>query len=131
MPTGHRTRETAPRTNSKSKKESLSTDLKPKRKPKKEVIIKGNGRCKRTSKTIKINMKRSLTDPAVRRLSKIKGGMRIGGNIYDLCKSESRSFLFSVLSQAMVYTRSANRTMISPKDVRKSLKNKNITLLGF
>ena len=90
----------------------------------------GKGGAKRHKKVLKDTII-GITKPAIRRLARRGGVKRISGNIYDETRNVLKSFLESVIRDAVTYTEHARRKTVTSMDVVYALKRQGRTLYGF
>ena len=69
--------------------------------------------------------------PAIRRLARRGGVKRISGLIYEETRTVLKSFLESVIRDAVTYTEHARRKTVTALDVVYALKRQGRTLYGF
>jgi len=69
-----------------------------------------------------------ITKPAIRRLARRGGVKRISGLIYEESRGVLKSFLETVLRDAITYTEHAKRKTVSAFDVVYALKRQGRTL---
>ena len=96
---------------------------------------KGKGKtgakgAKRHSKVMKNNLQ-SITKPAIRRLARRGGVKRISGLIYEETRGVLKTFMESVIRDAVTYTEHARRKTVTAMDVVYALKRQGRTLYGF
>lgn len=93
---------------------------------------KGYGKvgAKRQRKTTK-EIILGITKPAIRRLARRGGVKRISALIYEETRSVLRSFLESVVRDAVTYTEHARRKTVTAMDVVYALKRQGRSLYGF
>lgn len=72
-----------------------------------------------------------ITKPAIRRLARRGGVKRISAFIYDDTRAVLKSFLESVVRDAITYTEHARRKTVTAMDVVFALKRQGRTLYGF
>lgn len=72
-----------------------------------------------------------ITKPAIRRLARRGGVKRISAEIYEETRTVLKSFLESVVRDAITYTEHANRKTVTALDVVYALKRQGRTLYGF
>ena len=72
-----------------------------------------------------------ITKPAIRRLARRGGVKRISAFIYDDTRAILRSFLESIVRDAITYTEHARRKTVTALDVVYALKRQGRTLYGF
>lgn len=72
-----------------------------------------------------------ITKPAIRRLARRGGVKRISALIYEETRNVLRSFLESVVRDAVTYTEHARRKTVTAMDVVYSLKRQGRSLYGF
>lgn len=72
-----------------------------------------------------------ITKPAIRRLARRGGVKRISALIYEETRTVLRSFLESVVRDAVTYTEHARRKTVTAMDVVYSLKRQGRSLYGF
>ena len=90
----------------------------------------GKGGAKRFRKANKGNIS-GITKPAIRRLARRGGVKRISGKIYDESRQVIKSFLESVVSDAVTCTTYAKRKTVTALDVVYALKRQGRTIYGF
>ncbi len=90
----------------------------------------GKGGAKRHRKVLRDNIM-GITKPAIRRLARRGGVKRISGLIYEETRNVLKSFLESVVRDAVTYTEHARRKTVTAMDVVLALKRQNRTLYGF
>ena len=90
----------------------------------------GKGGAKRFRKGGKGNIS-GITKPAIRRLARRGGVKRISGNIYDETRSVIKTFLESVVKDAVTYTEYSKRKTVTALDVVYALKRQGRTIYGF
>ncbi|WKX94414.1 hypothetical protein Q1695_011573 [Nippostrongylus brasiliensis] len=74
---------------------------------------------------------RGLSKPAIRRLARRAGVKRISGFIYEEVRDVLRSFLRSVIQDAVIYCEHSRRTTVTTMDVVYALKRRGHTIYGF
>ena len=79
------------------------------------------GGAKRHRKILRDNIQ-GITKPAIRRLARRGGVKRISNIIYEETRSVLKSFLRSVIYDAIVYTEHAKRKTVTELDVVHALK---------
>ena len=72
-----------------------------------------------------------ITKPAIRRLARRGGVKRISNLIYEETRGVLKSFLESVIRDAVTYTERAKRKTVTSLDVVYALKRQGRTLYGF
>lgn len=72
-----------------------------------------------------------ITKPAIRRLARRGGVKRISAMIYEETRGVLKSFLESVIRDAVTYTEHAKRKTVTSLDVVYALKRQGRTLYGF
>ncbi|XP_063984467.1 histone H4, major-like [Diachasmimorpha longicaudata] len=72
-----------------------------------------------------------LTKPTIRRLARRGGVKRISGGIYDLVRQILRTFLETVIADAVIYTEHAKRKTVTAPDVVYALKRRGRAIYGF
>jgi histone H4 len=90
----------------------------------------GKGGAKRHRKILRDNIQ-GITKPAIRRLARRGGVKRISALIYDETRGVLKSFLESVIRDAVTYTEHAKRKTVTSLDVVYALKRQGRTLYGF
>ena len=90
----------------------------------------GKGGAKRRRKATHDNIQ-GITKPAICRLARRGGVKRISGDIYDETRTVLKSFLSSVIRDAVTYTDHARRKTVTAMDVVYALKRQGRTLYGF
>lgn len=84
----------------------------------------------RVRKVSKDNI-RGITNPAIRRLARRGGVKRISGNVYEATRRYLKTFLESVVKDAITYAQHSRRKTVSVSDVLHALKRQNQTVYGF
>ncbi|ETO12523.1 histone H4 replacement-like protein [Reticulomyxa filosa] len=72
-----------------------------------------------------------ITKPAIRRLARRGGVKRISGTIYDEARGVVKTFLESVVKDAVTYTEYSRRKTVTALDVVYALKRQGRTIYGF
>ncbi|RWQ95248.1 histone-fold-containing protein [Paecilomyces variotii] len=96
----------------------------------------GKGGAKRHRKILRDNIQ-GITKPAIRRLARRGGVKRISAIanrplvIYEETRGVLKSFLESVIRDAVTYTEHAKRKTVTSLDVVYALKRQGRTLYGF
>ena len=90
----------------------------------------GKGGAKRHRKVLRDNIQ-GITKPAIRRLARRGGVKRISALIYDESRNVLKTFLESVVKDAVTYTEHAKRKTVTALDVIYALKRQGKTLYGF
>ena len=72
-----------------------------------------------------------ITKPAIRRLARRGGVKRISASIYEETRNTLKSFLESVVRDAVTYTEHARRKTVTAMDVVYALKRQGRSLYGF
>ena len=90
----------------------------------------GKGGAKRYRKANRSNLA-GITKPAIRRLARRGGVKRISGLMYEETRSVIKSFLESVIKDAVTYTEFAKRKTVTSMDVVYALKRQGRTIYGF
>ncbi|KAI1926940.1 Histone H4 [Ophidiomyces ophidiicola] len=90
----------------------------------------GKGGAKRHRKILRDNIQ-GITKPAIRRLARRGGVKRISAMIYEETRTVLKSFLESVIRDAVTYTEHAKRKTVTSLDVVYALKRQGRTLYGF
>nr|UXY87287.1 histone H4 [Cryptomonas sp.] len=90
----------------------------------------GKGGTKRHRKILRDNIQ-GITKPAIRRLARRGGVKRISGLIYAETRNVLKTFLESVVRDAVTYTEHARRKTVTAMDVIFALKRQGKTLYGF
>ena len=88
------------------------------------------GAKRHARKSQKANIE-GITKPAIRRLARRGGVKRISALIYEETRTVLRSFLESVVRDAVTYTEHARRKTVTAMDVVYSLKRQGRSLYGF
>ncbi|KAJ1389735.1 hypothetical protein B484DRAFT_309304, partial [Ochromonadaceae sp. CCMP2298] len=88
------------------------------------------GGARRHRKVLRDNIS-CITRPAIRRLARRAGVVRISGIIYEEVRGVLKCFLEDVISKVVVYTLHAKRKTVSTLDVVHALKIMGRTLYGF
>jgi histone H4 len=81
----------------------------------------GKGGAKRHRKILRDNIQ-GITKPAIRRLARRGGVKRISAMIYEETRAVLKSFLESVIRDAVTYTEHAKRKTVTSLDVVYALK---------
>ena len=104
------------------------------------IIAKGKGKggkgygkvgAKRHTKKAIRETILGITKPAIRRLARRGGVKRISALIYDESRNVLKTFLESVVKDAVTYTEHAKRKTVTALDVIYALKRQGKTLYGF
>ena len=74
---------------------------------------------------------KDMTKPAIRRLARRAGVMRISGVVSEDINSALKFFLTDVIHDAVAYTEYSRRKTVSVRDIIFALKRQNETLYGF
>ncbi|CDW56288.1 Histone H4 [Trichuris trichiura] len=90
----------------------------------------GKGGAKRHRKVLRDNIQ-GITKPAIRRLARRGGVKRISGLIYEETRGVLKSFLESVVRDAVTYCEHAKRKTVTAMDVVYALKRQGRTIYGF
>ncbi|KAG1691051.1 hypothetical protein DVH05_027333 [Phytophthora capsici] len=90
----------------------------------------GSGGAKRHRKVIRDNIQ-GITKPAIRRLARRAGVLRISGLIYHETRAVLRIFLFNLIRDAITYSEHGRRKTVTGMDVLYALKRQGRTLYGF
>ncbi|KAH0476815.1 MAG: hypothetical protein KVP17_000942 [Porospora cf. gigantea B] len=90
----------------------------------------GKGGAKRHRKVMRDTIA-GITKPAIRRLARRGGVKRISAQIYDEIRTVLKSFLESIIKDAVAYTEHAHRKTVTAMDVVYALKRQGKTLYGF
>ncbi|KAI4745544.1 hypothetical protein E4T50_04106, partial [Aureobasidium sp. EXF-12298] len=72
-----------------------------------------------------------ITDASVRRLARRGGVKRISATVYDETRGVVKTFLESVIRDAVVYTEHAQRKTVTSLDIVHALKRRGRVLYGF
>ena len=75
--------------------------------------------------------KSGITKPAIRRLARRGGVKRISGLIYEETRTVLKTFLQSVVKDAITYTEHSRRKTVTALDMVYALKRQGKTLYGF
>lgn len=97
-------------------------------------MITGKGTkngAKRHRRVLRDNIQ-GITKPAIRRLARRGGVLRISGLMYDETRGILKTFLQKLIGKAVIYMDHANRKTLSAMDVVSALKmdGKHIYGLG-
>ena len=95
---------------------------------------KGYGKIHAGAKRIRKNTREvilGITKPAIRRLARRGGVKRISALIYDESRLVLKSFLESIIRDAVTYTEHARRKTVTAMDVVYALKRQGRSLYGF
>ena len=90
----------------------------------------GKGAAIRHHKILRDNIQ-GISKPAIRRLARRGGVMRISGLIYEETRGVLKVFLENVIRDAITYTEHAKRKTVTAMDVVYALKKQGRTLYGF
>ena len=90
----------------------------------------GMGGAKRHRKVLRDNIL-GITKPAIRRLARRAGVIRISGLIYEETRGVLKAFLENIIRDAITYTAHAHRKTVTFMDVHYALKRQGRTLYGF
>ena len=93
------------------------------------MIGKGGKRYK-TQKSVRESIM-GITKPAIRRLARRGGVKRLSALIYDESRHVLRSFLDSVIKDAIAYTEHSKRKTVTALDIVYALKRQGKTIYGF
>ncbi|KAL4861382.1 histone H4 [Aspergillus spectabilis] len=72
-----------------------------------------------------------ITKPAIRRLARRGGVKRISANIYETTRAVLKTFLESVIRDAVIYSDHGRRKTVTSLDVIYALKRQGRSLYGF
>ncbi|XP_077290234.1 histone H4-like [Arctopsyche grandis] len=90
----------------------------------------GKGGVMRHRKILRDNIQ-GVTKPAIRRLARRGGVKRISGLIYEETRGVLKTFIASVMRDAVTYTEHAKRKTVTSMDIVYALKRQGRTLYGF
>ncbi len=90
----------------------------------------GKGGSHRRGRLLRANIN-GITKPAIRRVARRAGVLRISGGVYDEARSALKSFLSKVISCAVTYTDHARRNTVTTMDIVYALRHIGRPLLGF
>mmetsp|Transcript_37457 Transcript_37457/g.46328 ORF Transcript_37457/g.46328 Transcript_37457/m.46328 type:complete len:103 (+) Transcript_37457:87-395(+) len=90
----------------------------------------GKGGAKRFRKGSKGNIE-GITKPAIRRLARRGGVKRISGLMYQETRGVMKTFLETVIKDAVTYTDYSKRKTVTALDIVYALKRQGRTLYGF
>ncbi|OWZ07252.1 Histone H4 [Phytophthora megakarya] len=90
----------------------------------------GTGGAKRHRKIIRDNIQ-GITNPAIRRLARRAGVVRISGLVYYETRAVLRFFLSTLIRDAILYAEHGSRKTVKGIDVIYALKRQGRTLYGF
>ena len=90
----------------------------------------GKGGAKRHRKVHRDNIQ-GITKPAIRRLARRGGVIRINGLIYEETRGILKVFLEHVLKDAVTYCEHSRRKTVSAMDVVYALKRSGRQIYGF
>ena len=90
----------------------------------------GKGVAIRHHKILRDNIQ-GISKPAIRRLARRGGVMRISGLIYEETRGVLKVFLENVIRDSITYTEHAKRKTVTAMDVVYALKKQGRTLYGF
>ncbi|KAG3095602.1 hypothetical protein PI124_g16001 [Phytophthora idaei] len=91
---------------------------------------RGQGGAERHREVIRDNIQ-GITRPAIRRLARRAGVIRISGLVYHETRTVLRVFLANLTRDAVTYTEHAHRKTVTGADVLYALKRQGRTLYGF
>eukprot|EP00826_Nyctotherus_ovalis_P049965 TRINITY_DN6078_c0_g1_i1.p1 TRINITY_DN6078_c0_g1~~TRINITY_DN6078_c0_g1_i1.p1 ORF type:complete len:100 (+),score=13.63 TRINITY_DN6078_c0_g1_i1:134-433(+) len=91
----------------------------------------GRKNVKRFGRRIMSDSIQGLTKPAIRRIARRGGVIRISELIYDETRTVLKMFIEDVVRDAMVYTVHGRRKTVTALDVVYTLKRRGRTLYGF
>lgn len=93
---------------------------------------KGKGKgSKRFTGNKKETALKNISAPAIRRLARRGGVVRVGNGIYDTTRTILEEFLRKVIKNTVLYTEHARRKTVTAMDVVYALKNHGKILYGF
>ena len=90
----------------------------------------GKSGAKRHRKVMRDNIQ-GIIKPAIRRLARRGGVKRISGMMYEETRGVLKTFLETVIRDAVTYTEHARRKTCTALDVVYALKRQGKTLYGF
>mmetsp|Transcript_5188 Transcript_5188/g.18146 ORF Transcript_5188/g.18146 Transcript_5188/m.18146 type:complete len:114 (-) Transcript_5188:544-885(-) len=90
----------------------------------------GKGGVKRVRNVLRDNIQ-GITKPAIRRLARRGGVKRISGLVYEETRGVLKTFLETVIKDAVVYTEHSHRCTVTAMDVILALKRQGRILYGF
>lgn len=90
----------------------------------------GKSGAMRHRKVLRDNIQ-GVTKPAIRRLARRGGVKRISGLIYEETRGVLKTFIESVMKDAVTYTEHAKRKTVTSMDIVYALKRQGRTLYGF
>ena len=96
-------------------------------------MITGRGTkngAKRHRRVLRDNIQ-GITKPAIRRLARRGGVVRISGLMYDEIRGVLKNFLQKVIGAALIYMEHAHRKTLSTMDVVSALKKDGKHIYGF
>jgi len=73
----------------------------------------------------------TMSKPAIRRLARRGGVVRMAAGVYDEANGVLRSFVNTIIKDAVIFTEHARRTTVTAMDVVMALKRNGRTLYGF
>lgn len=91
---------------------------------------KGKGKRSRDARRYRRNID-GITKPAIRRLARRGGVVRISGLVYEETRTVLRQFLEGVIRDAVSYCDHARRKTVTAMDVVYALKRQGRTLYGY
>ena len=96
-------------------------------------VGKGSGKvaAKRHSRKSTKPLLEGITKPAIRRLARRGGVKRISYYIYEYSRDVLKSFLHSIVRDAITYSEHGKRKTVTAMDVVYALKRQGGTLYGF
>lgn len=72
-----------------------------------------------------------ISKPAIRRIARRGGVKRLTGTVYEEIRYVLKSFIESVVKDAVTYAEFSRRKTVSELDIILSLRRRGKTLLGF
>ncbi|KAI1716016.1 centromere kinetochore component CENP-T histone fold domain-containing protein [Ditylenchus destructor] len=91
---------------------------------------KGLGGAKRHRTAFRASIQ-GITKPAIRRLARRAGVVRISGFVYEETRNVLKIFLENVIRDAILYCEHARRKTVTAMDVVYALKRQGRTLYGL
>jgi histone H4 len=91
----------------------------------------GQAGCKRRKTAVLKGGTQGISKPGILRLARRGGVKQVSGLVYEETRDVLKTFLESVIKDAVVYTSHAHRKTVTASDVVYALKKQGVTLYGF
>lgn len=98
------------------------------------LVMRGVHNAKRFPKRYRMVLRDNIsgiTKPAIRRLARRAGVVRISGLVYEEVRGVLRVFLEDVIRGAVLYCEHAKRTTVTAMDIVYALKRRGYTIYGY